>query len=93
MGFAAETQNLEQNAQKKRLVKGVEMIAANRVGANMGFDTDDNELLLVWEGGSRLLERDAKPRLARLLIEQIAALYSKQPSTEDSTDHDAKHSA
>ncbi|MCO6413675.1 MAG: bifunctional phosphopantothenoylcysteine decarboxylase/phosphopantothenate--cysteine ligase CoaBC [Thiogranum sp.] len=93
VGFAAETEDVEQHAQKKRLLKGVELIAANRVGRNLGFDTDDNELLLVWEGGSRLLARDSKTRLARLLIEQIATLYSSQPCLRISTENDAKHSA
>ncbi len=93
VGFAAETEDLEHNAQKKRLSKGIELIAANRVGHGLGFDTEDNELLLVWEGGSRLLAKDSKTRLARLLVEQVAALYPRRPQNEVAKEYDAKHSA
>jgi len=93
VGFAAETENLEQYAQKKRMQKGVDVIAANRVGPGLGFETDDNELLLVWEGGSRLLPQDSKTRLARLLIEQLAALYSQRSSHQNPSEYHAEHSA
>ena len=90
VGFAAETEDLLSAAQKKRMSKGVELIAANRVGDGLGFDTDDNELLLVWEGGSRTLERAPKSRLARQLVQQIAALYAGDGTTQE---HHAEHSA
>jgi phosphopantothenoylcysteine decarboxylase/phosphopantothenate--cysteine ligase len=93
VGFAAETEQLERNAQKKRLTKGVEMIAANKVGADAGFETDQNELLLIWEGGSQLLAMDTKTRLARRLIECIADLYAKQTRHQDSSRDHAEHSA
>ncbi len=93
VGFAAETQNLEQYAQKKRLRKGVEMIAANRVGEGLGLETDDNELLLVWEGGSELLTRDVKTRLARRLVERIADLYTQRSNYQRLSRHNAEHSA
>jgi phosphopantothenoylcysteine decarboxylase/phosphopantothenate--cysteine ligase len=90
VGFAAETENLLEYARKKRMSKGVELIAANLVGAGLGFDTDDNALLLVWEGGSKTLERAPKTRLARQLVKQIAELY---PGGTKSQEHHAKHSA
>ncbi|WP_455235214.1 bifunctional phosphopantothenoylcysteine decarboxylase/phosphopantothenate--cysteine ligase CoaBC [Thiogranum longum] len=93
VGFAAETEQLEQHAQRKRLRKGVEMIAANLVGGGRGFDSDDNELLLVWEGGQCWLPRDSKPRLARQLVDKIATLYSQRFNKEISSEHHAKHSA
>jgi len=93
VGFAAETDELEAHAQKKRLLKGVEMIAANRVGVNLGFEADDNELFLVWEGGSRWLARDRKTRLARDLIAQIAELYSRGSAKQSQSESHAKHSA
>ncbi len=93
IGFAAETENLQEYAQKKRMQKGVEMIVANRVGAGLGFETDDNELWLVWEGGSRWLPKAPKTRLACQLIEQIADLYLKQPSGLKAPEPHAKHSA
>jgi len=93
VGFAAETEHLEQNARKKRMHKGVEMIAANQVGGRLGFESDDNELLLVWEGGECLLPTATKNRLAVQLIEAIADLYIKQTTTDESSENDAKHSA
>jgi phosphopantothenoylcysteine decarboxylase/phosphopantothenate--cysteine ligase len=93
VGFAAETEDLQRHAQKKRLGKGVEMIAANRVGEGLGFDTAQNELLVVWEGGSQLLAMDAKTRLARRLIECIADLYLQRPKHQDLSQDHAEHSA
>lgn len=93
VGFAAETGQLEQNAQKKRLGKNVDMIAANQVGEGLGFDSEDNELLLIWEDGQLHLPRDGKRRLAVALIEQIAKRYKKSISTTSSVEHHAKHSA
>jgi phosphopantothenoylcysteine decarboxylase / phosphopantothenate---cysteine ligase len=91
VGFAAETGDLLQNAQKKRLSKGIDMIAANLVGPGLGIETDDNALLLVWEGGQLQLETDIKSRLAVRLIEQVASRY--RASTHRHTEHHAKHSA
>ena len=73
--------------------KGVEMVAANRVGNGLGFESDDNELLLVWEGGKRWLPRDSKARLAGQLIDQIASLYVQRSTKQKTTEHHAKHSA
>ncbi len=92
VGFAAETEQLQQQAQRKRLQKGVEMIAANLVGEGQGFDVDDNALLLVWEGGQLQLDKDSKSHLAVRLIEQVAGLYQTRTRLRD-TEHHAKHSA
>lgn len=87
VGFAAETGDLEQNARKKRLAKGIDMIAANRVGPGLGFETDDNALLLVWEGGRLQLEKDSKYRLAVRLIEQMASCYQTSVRHRNSPSH------
>ncbi len=93
VGFAAETEEVETYAQKKRLLKGVELIAANRVGVNLAFESDDNELFLVWEGGSCWLERDTKTRLAVRLIEVIAGQYPRTSAGQNPTECHAKYSA
>jgi phosphopantothenoylcysteine decarboxylase/phosphopantothenate--cysteine ligase len=72
VGFAAETQNLEQYAADKRRDKGVEMIAANLVGGQQGFESDDNALLVLWEGGSVRLPQQPKSSLAEHLVSLIA---------------------
>ena len=76
VGFAAETEALERHASAKRIAKGVDMIAANRVGPGQGFEVDDNSLLLIWEGGRRILAQAPKPRLARELVACIAERWS-----------------
>lgn len=92
VGFAAETEDLEQNAQRKRLAKGISMVAANQVGGGQGFDADENALLLVWDGGQLQLEKDTKNRLARQLIEQVAGHYKTSTHRSKREPH-AKHSA
>lgn len=81
VGFAAETENLELNAQAKRAAKKLDMIAANWVNQpGLGFDSDENELRLFWEGGGKLLTRAPKERLARELIYVIAERYHAKNS-------------
>ncbi|MBN2871828.1 MAG: bifunctional phosphopantothenoylcysteine decarboxylase/phosphopantothenate--cysteine ligase CoaBC, partial [Halothiobacillaceae bacterium] len=64
IGFAAETERLAEHAEAKRRAKGMDLICANRVGENLGFDNPDNALLLLWEGGKRDLPTAEKTRLA-----------------------------
>lgn len=75
VGFAAETGSVERNARHKLQAKSLDMIAANRVGANLGFDADDNALQVFWEGGSAALEKTRKSRLARQLVALVAERY------------------
>ena len=72
VGFAAETENLEAHARAKLVAKGVDLIAANAVGAGVGIETADNALSVFWAGGARALPRADKRVLARQLIALIA---------------------
>jgi phosphopantothenoylcysteine decarboxylase / phosphopantothenate---cysteine ligase len=77
VGFAAETNDVERHARKKLENKAIDMVAANLVGGpGLGFNADDNELLVLWRGGSQNLPRAAKTRLARALVDVIAARYA-----------------
>ena len=50
LGFAAETQNLIEYANDKRLRKGIDVIAANLVGEQEGgFNDDKNSLTVLWD--------------------------------------------
>jgi phosphopantothenoylcysteine decarboxylase/phosphopantothenate--cysteine ligase len=80
VGFAAETQNLHTYARAKLERKKLDLIAANRVDGNCGFDAADNELLLLWPGGEEALARAAKPDLARALVKRIAVLRKTAPA-------------
>ncbi|MFP5349409.1 MAG: bifunctional phosphopantothenoylcysteine decarboxylase/phosphopantothenate--cysteine ligase CoaBC [Gammaproteobacteria bacterium] len=72
VGFAAETSDLEANARAKLVAKRLDLVAANLVGDNLGFDVDDNALLLIDADGREELPRAAKTQLARALIHAIA---------------------
>ncbi len=77
VGFAAETDDLEAHAQAKRAAKSLDMIAANWVGATAlsrgsGFNSDENALMLFWDGGGTQLPQTSKDKLARQLITIIA---------------------
>jgi len=67
VGFAAETEALEQNARAKLRAKHLDAIAVNDVsGESSGFGTGENELVLLWgEAGRRPLGRASKRELAR----------------------------
>ncbi len=72
VGFAAETENVEAYAHGKLEAKRLDMIAANQVGASLGFESGDNALLLLWPGGREELPRADKHALARQLVARIA---------------------
>ena len=72
VGFAAETEDVSRHAREKLARKGLDMIAANRVGSDCGFDRETNSLTVLWEGDEVQLEHTTKPILARRLIELIA---------------------
>lgn len=83
VGFAAETENVEQYARKKLVSKGVDMIAANVVGPGLGFGTDNNEILLVDRTGVTKLPLASKDRLARSLIKHIAERLDAESPGQD----------
>jgi len=84
VGFAAETDNVEANARKKLEGKRLDMIAANRVGADCGFDREDNALRVLWPGGGEDLGSGAKAGLARRLVELIAERMRAGHQAQDS---------
>ena len=54
VGFAAETEGLESNAQGKLVKKGLDLIVANDVSAEgSGFGSDTNEVVLIGADGGR----------------------------------------
>jgi len=74
VGFAAETENLREHALEKLSRKRLDMIAANQVGIKgTGFESEANEILLITSDGEQNLGKGSKQKLARLLIEAVAA--------------------
>jgi len=81
VGFAAETEELEKHARAKLKQKNLDMIAANKVGDDAsGFDTDFNEVTVMWPGGQEKLELASKSEIATQLIDLIAERYNHQTS-------------
>src|SRR5216110_485923 len=81
VGFAAETEAVEQNARGKLLKKNLDMIAANEVGDTKVFDCEDNHLIVLWRTGRRDLGQGSKTTLARQLIELIAQVHAERDSS------------
>ena len=82
VGFAAETDNVEQYAKDKLIAKKLDMIAANKVGDGLGFGVDDNALSVFWQAGSKLLSKAPKGHLARDLMTIIIEQYYAKNTTE-----------
>ena len=76
VGFAAETESVRAHAQDKLERKGLDMIAANRVGLpDRGFASDRNALSVLWRDGARELDLAPKAELARSLVALVAERY------------------
>jgi len=85
VGFAAETENVLENAKQKFSTKKVDMLVANKVGFNektnqmLGFESDDNELFVFSKNIDYIAPNEpqhiplaSKNILAKKLIQMIA---------------------
>jgi phosphopantothenoylcysteine decarboxylase/phosphopantothenate--cysteine ligase len=81
VGFAAETENVREYALGKLENKRLDMIVANRVGEDLGFDADDNAVDIYWKGGTQQFEKTAKSELAEQIIKLVANRYSETRGT------------
>jgi phosphopantothenoylcysteine decarboxylase/phosphopantothenate--cysteine ligase len=76
VGFAAETENVRDYALGKLVNKKLDMIIANRVGSDCGFDYDDNAAEALWDGGERRFPQMPKTELAHELVTLIAERFA-----------------
>ncbi|MEM7195304.1 MAG: bifunctional phosphopantothenoylcysteine decarboxylase/phosphopantothenate--cysteine ligase CoaBC [Pseudomonadota bacterium] len=77
VGFAAETENLLQNARKKLKSKNVDMIVANSVsGEESAFGSDRNRVTLVTPSGDEPLQDGDKYEVSMQILSRIADLVS-----------------
>lgn len=74
VGFAAETDDVVANAQRKLASKHADFIVANRVGEGVAFGTDDNQATLVLVDGSVDLPLMSKRELADRILDQALSL-------------------
>jgi len=65
IGFAAETENLELNARQKLQTKNCDLVIANLVGFEHGFDSDFNEVLLLSNGKPAIKIAGEKKQIAK----------------------------
>jgi len=85
VGFAAETTHLREYALAKLEKKRADMIVANLVGRDLGFETDDNAVDVYWEGGEQSFSKKDKAMLAIDLASLIAARYLEHGRTATNT--------
>jgi phosphopantothenoylcysteine decarboxylase/phosphopantothenate--cysteine ligase len=78
VGFAAETENVAENARKKLAAKNADLIVANDVTAEgAGFDHDTNIVTLFARDGRDLaLPRMSKSEVAQRILDEIVRLRS-----------------
>jgi phosphopantothenoylcysteine decarboxylase/phosphopantothenate--cysteine ligase len=82
VGFAAETEQLQQHAQKKLVEKNLDIIVGNVVGGpEAGFNADTNRVTLFYRDGNReeipLMEKDA---VAHILLNRIVERLEVDPT-------------
>lgn len=85
VGFAAETQNLQQEARRKLEAKNCDMVVGNLVGDDTGFESDENEVLLALRTGELIpIARASKREIADRIFDQVLklrlALYAADAS-------------
>jgi phosphopantothenoylcysteine decarboxylase/phosphopantothenate--cysteine ligase len=85
VGFAAETEKLREYARSKLEQKNLDMIIANQVGKNRGFDSDDNTVDVFWASGEQSFPKMAKKELAVTLMKLIADRYLEQSGDKTQT--------
>jgi phosphopantothenoylcysteine decarboxylase/phosphopantothenate--cysteine ligase len=79
VGFAAETENVEENALGKLARKGCDLVIANDVSRqDIGFDSSENEITLVYPDRFVPLPKGSKEHLGHELIELLESLHTEK---------------
>lgn len=80
VGFAAETENLIQNAQKKIESKNLDFIVANYVGGDdSGFKSDSNKATLIYRNGeTKDIPKMTKMELSRVILDSVVEQLEKR---------------
>ncbi|MBE7159184.1 MAG: bifunctional phosphopantothenoylcysteine decarboxylase/phosphopantothenate--cysteine ligase CoaBC [Rhodospirillales bacterium] len=81
VAFAAETDQLEENARQKLLRKGVDAIVANDIGrTDIGFDAEHNSGLFLTRSDTVELQRQTKRAMADAILDQVLRLRKNATS-------------
>lgn len=80
VGFAAETENVKNNALKKIKQKNLDLIVANNVGEEgIGFESDFNRVSIVFPDGKMIqTERKSKLEISQIIFDEIEDLLGKK---------------
>jgi phosphopantothenoylcysteine decarboxylase/phosphopantothenate--cysteine ligase len=80
VGFAAETRDLEAYARQKIERKGLDLIVANDVSRpDIGFNSDQNAVTVIWKEGQQQLDLASKGQIARRVVTLISEHYKSRP--------------
>jgi len=76
VGFAAETENLQQESRRKMESKNCDMVVGNLVGSSdLGFESDENEVVLTLRTGETIdLPRASKRAIADRILDEVLKL-------------------
>lgn len=82
IGFAAETNSLNDNAKEKLKKKNLDIIVGNIANheLKLGFESDYNEVIILSNTNSKKLDRDKKSNIANSILDFISEEYSKKLS-------------
>ncbi len=84
VGFAAETENIEENAHRKLQERNLDLIVANAVTEpESGFGVDTNEVIILRRDGSQQeVSRRLKAKVAEIIFDEIEQLLRATGDTE-----------
>jgi phosphopantothenoylcysteine decarboxylase / phosphopantothenate---cysteine ligase len=79
VGFAAETNDLQENARKKLLEKNCDIVVGNDVSSSeIGMDSDENEVTIFFRNGEMVrIPRSTKRNVARELVKIVSNMREK----------------
>jgi phosphopantothenoylcysteine decarboxylase/phosphopantothenate--cysteine ligase len=81
VGFAAETDDVEQNARRKMQTKQTHLMVANRVGADHGFGDNPSDFTIFRESTeSRPIVGKTKEEAAAIILDEVERLLPDKPS-------------
>ena len=82
VGFAAETENVLENARKKLLAKGLDAIVVNDVShEGVGFDSDRNAVTIITQSEVTEVPETTKWEVAQRVLDQVAKLRKVAQTT------------
>ncbi|MCL6453033.1 MAG: bifunctional phosphopantothenoylcysteine decarboxylase/phosphopantothenate--cysteine ligase CoaBC [Alicyclobacillus sp.] len=80
VGFAAETDDVVQNAKRKLERKGLDLVVANRIGEpGAGFQSDTNRVTLVFADREVELPLGSKQEVAEQILDYVVQLREGRP--------------